>query len=84
MSVEGGSKIVIFVLHWLPLLLGLVVDCNVYRRFLWNTRLLYPPMNGLQDVCVGLGLVGLVVLCVLQQDLVHVRGGVLNNKYVPM
>ena len=35
-------------------------------------------MDGFQNVVVGLGLVRLVVLGVLQQDLVHVRRGVLQ------
>lgn len=31
----------------------------------------------LNDVLVGEALVGLIILCVFEQDLVHVRGGIL-------
>jgi len=36
-------------------------------------------VDGVHDVLVGLGLVGLVVLCILEQDLVHVCGSVLEQ-----
>jgi len=40
------------------------------------------PVDVLHDILVSLGLVGLIVLCVFQQNLVHVRAGVLEQLVV--